>query len=108
MKNHVNGANIGGKHTTAIDGAKELIDQLSRIPEIKRVVASTIRALKGRSANRKIKVFPANGGIRIEYIGNVYRQTIMVYSDQRHVWLEDRVNAEFSKLSGCQKNKHSK
>ncbi|MEI7690691.1 MAG: DUF2103 domain-containing protein [bacterium] len=107
MKNHVTGESIGGKHTTAIDGAKELIDKLSKIPEIKRVVASTIRILKGRSANRKIKVFPANGGVRIEYIGNIYRQAIVVYSDQGFTWLEDRVKVEFDKLNGCQKRKHS-
>ena len=108
MKNHVNGSKIGGKHTTAVDGAKELIEKLRKIPEVKKVVASTIISLNGRSSNRKIKIFPANGCARVEYIGNLYRQTLLVYSDQDFPWLESCINLAFGKINGCQKGKHGK
>lgn len=78
-KNHRSGHKMGGRHTTVIDAAEEVVDYLVKNKDVSSIVAGTIKmGLKTTKHSIKIKV--ETGCILLKVRGTKSIQDIRVFS----------------------------
>ncbi|MEF3692103.1 MAG: DUF2103 domain-containing protein [Candidatus Moraniibacteriota bacterium] len=79
-KNHIQGEKRGGKHTTIIDAAVEVVRYLQSLKQVSRVSPGYIRSgLKG-GVKHRIKIIEEQGALLLKVRGGISFQEIRVYT----------------------------
>lgn len=80
MSNHIAGKKITKSHSTATNESIELIKLIEKNPYIKKITLGVITPGL-RPGEKRIKVFPSRGSIRIVVRGVRSAQELYVYTD---------------------------
>lgn len=75
------GKKFGRRHTTYIDVAEGLVNELSRSELVKKVSFGYITATPGKTGQRGVKIKEAQGGLHLIVRGPSSVQDIYVYTD---------------------------
>ena len=79
-KNHRQGGKMGGRHTTVIDAAQQVVNLAHKMPEVTKVVAGFITpGIKG--GQQRIKIKEMVGGLLLVVRGSASMQEVRVYSN---------------------------
>ena len=79
MGNHIAGKKITKSHTTATDESIELIKSIEKNPYIKKITLGVITPGL-RPGEKRIKVFPSRGSIKVVIRGTRSVQELYVYT----------------------------
>ena len=79
MPKHKAGKKFSKSHTTIIDAAIPIINQLEKQPEVTKIVLGIIKAGL-RPAPQRTKITPIQNGLKLQIRGTNSVQTIFVYS----------------------------
>jgi len=80
MGNHLAGKKITKSHSTAIDESIELIKSIEKHPYIKKITLGVITPGL-RPGEKRIKVFPTRGSIKVVVRGVRSAQELYIYTD---------------------------
>ena len=80
MSKHFTGNKITASHTTAIDAAKNVIEAAQKLDQVTKISLSLIKVNLPHSEKR-MKVQPVTGGIKLTIRGGSTVQEIFVYTN---------------------------
>lgn len=96
-KGHRSGGKFGGSHTTMIPLAEVLVDSIVKHYSVTKISAGFIKAgLPSANGNRQMKIYDAQGGMRLRIRDNTTRQDVWVFTKgvQEITQILERVSLE--------------
>lgn len=91
------GSKIGNNHSSFIAAAAPIITFAKRLPEVRKVVISEIRMLKGGERRLKIASIPA--GLQVVVRGPNSQQKLFIYTSEPEK-VRSAVEIEWERLKG--------